>query len=387
MILMDELINKLKLQNMNFDFQDNNGSVEIILHSDKLEDINKVIGLIKETNSNVNKVVVDLPVDAPSFGMDYLQGIVDQSIVAFRSINGIVNFSIDDLIKLENLMDIMVKDIRESDLSPYEKYIAVYDIVRSFKKYRYYEDSRKKDREIPDQSRNVYLLLMNEWIVCAGYSQLLNSLLTRIGIPSIEWAVSYETHARSYVHIKDDKYHIDGFYMCDPTWDQSQEDIILKPGVLMNMTLEQSSLLDPMLEKGVKLLETDPLKMIEYLRKPDKRTELMQIIASLDAEFFHSIEEEFNFYGLNPVYDPNFMDGLVPKNEYAFASKICEYFSNKIDSHISTDVQAKAIVRVQEFINGEKYSDEEFERQCHICLENIEMAREEYLESQSKKRN
>lgn len=384
---MDELINKLKLQNMNFDFQDNNGSVEIILHSDKLEDINKVIGLIKETNSNVNKVVVDLPVDAPSFGMDYLQGIVDQSIVVFRSRKGIVNFSIDDLIKLENLMDIMVKDIRESDLSPYEKYIAIYDIVRSFKEYRFYEDSRKKDREAPDQSRNVYLLLINEWIVCAGYSQLLNSLLTRIGIPSIEWVVSYETHARNYVHIKDDKYHIDGFYMCDPTWDQAQEDIILKPGILMNMTLEQSSVLDPTLEKGAKLLGADPFQMIEYLRKPDKRAEIMRIIASLDAEFFRSVEEEFNSYGLNPVYDPNFFNGIVPKNEYMFADKICEYLRSKVSSHIGKDVQAKAMVCVQEFINGEKYSDEEFERQCHICAENIDLARDEYLDRHSKKRN
>ena len=33
------------------------------------------------------------------------------------------------------MLDLMIKDIKDSDYSPFEKYVAVYNIVKKFKKY------------------------------------------------------------------------------------------------------------------------------------------------------------------------------------------------------------------------------------------------------------
>ena len=383
---MEELIHTLKLQNIECEFKEENGISAIIVHSHKLEDINRVIDLVKETNSNIDQILVDLPTSKPAFGMDYLKNISDASITYFCSRDGITKFSVADLMKLENLLDLMVKDIKESDLSPYEKYIAVYNIVRSFKQYQYYENSETKDHEVPDQSRNIYLILMNEWIVCVGYSQLLNELLKKVDISSIHWIVDHRKHLRSYVHIQDEKYNIDGFYMCDPTWDRTQEDIILKPGVHMNMTLEQSHRLCPDLDIDDRLLSSDPFDMLSYLKNDANRAKLKYIISSLDPEYFLSIEEDFNSFGLNPVYDPDFMMGLVPKTEYCFAQKLCYYMDDRFGKPIDGKVQAQASVRVQEFINGEKYSEEEFHKRCLECMENLEMAIENYQQNYQGKR-
>ena len=129
--------------------------------------------------------------------------------------------------KLENL----VSNIKNSELSPFEKYIAVYNIVKNIKPY-------KENTENAEESRYLRYILDNEYIVCVGYAKLLIELLDKVGINACEYSVSVDTsydkgftleekvvdlagHARVIVNIDDDKYKIHGLYLSDPTWDNN----------------------------------------------------------------------------------------------------------------------------------------------------------------------
>lgn len=144
-------------------------------------------------------------------------------------------YNIEEYIKEEEIIEKMVGPIRDSNLSPFEKYLAVYDIVKKFKIY--------KDNETDSQaSRNLKSILKdnNEYIVCLGYAKLLRELLNRIGIPNMclgakvdksykkgftmeNITINYNGHARNLVKIDDDKYDIHGYYLTDATWDNHPE--------------------------------------------------------------------------------------------------------------------------------------------------------------------
>ncbi len=120
------------------------------------------------------------------------------------------------------------------DLSPLERYLYAYNVVKKFKEYKESEEDRSS-------ARNIYEILDNDYMVCVGYSALLRDLLTKLGIESREYHADLElslskipldatvipddieeehgAHARVEVHIVDPKYGIDAYYIGDPTWD------------------------------------------------------------------------------------------------------------------------------------------------------------------------
>ncbi len=137
-------------------------------------------------------------------------------------------------ISSEEILENMVKGAE--GLSPLEKYLYVYNIVKQYKEYNENEEDK-------GASRDLYQILQNEYMVCVGFSTMLVDLCTRVGIPacSISTAVdvSYDKsdagkeqleipkpmekgyHARTQVYIKDPKYKIDGYYLADATWDNN----------------------------------------------------------------------------------------------------------------------------------------------------------------------
>ena len=135
-------------------------------------------------------------------------------------------YQIKDFLRYETTLYDILKPTKT--ISPFEKYIYIYNVVKQFKTY--------KENEIDQESaRDLYSILDNEYMVCVSYKALLMDLLNKVGINSIERSVSVDTsydntspdeievssrsdHARAYVNIVDPKYKIDGFYITDPTW-------------------------------------------------------------------------------------------------------------------------------------------------------------------------
>lgn len=145
----------------------------------------------------------------------------------------ILPYKIDELKKEDQLLDLMIADIKNSNFSLFEKYIAAYNIVKKFKKYL--ENNNDKT-----ESRYVRKFLNNDYMVCLGYANLLRELLERLGITSYSYGVSADTsyddgftleekpielvdHARVIININDPKYNIYGIYVVDPTWDNDLE--------------------------------------------------------------------------------------------------------------------------------------------------------------------
>lgn len=135
------------------------------------------------------------------------------------------NCSLKDYIVMDEILTSYKMAIEAHGYSPLEKLIYAYDIVKNVD-YKELIDDKPK-------TRNLHDVILGGEIVCVGYSNLLNGLLTKLGIPATESSVSVyrspekeEGHQRSVIYLKDSKYGIDGLFICDPTWDaKSTKDI------------------------------------------------------------------------------------------------------------------------------------------------------------------
>ena len=136
-------------------------------------------------------------------------------------------YTFKSYIKEEKLLNNLVLPIKKQNLSPLEKYLAVYNIVKNYKPYKIYEKHEKDFRK----SACLKYILKNEYIVCTGFTTLLVTLCDRGGIKVNEIGVDIDEkkgdgvlhHSRCIVSIDDDKYNVHGLYMADPTWDNDSE--------------------------------------------------------------------------------------------------------------------------------------------------------------------
>ena len=135
---------------------------------------------------------------------------VEQALIASRKINNIVE-------------EINSTNLNGTPLSPFEKFILA---------YRYVADRIYKEVDAGDdlsKSRSVISVLNGDKIVCAGYANLLSTILNRLGIPCTTQCMitfdenlkAYGNHATCLVRITDPKYNIDGIYFSDPTADRT----------------------------------------------------------------------------------------------------------------------------------------------------------------------
>lgn len=142
-------------------------------------------------------------------------------------------YKLDEYLKEEKKLESMVSRIRNSDLSPLEKYLAVYDIVKKYKPYKENDNNHNESRKLK------YILDdSNPYIVCVGFTKLLTELLNRVNVPSKYISVMIDTsyekgftetdtplenvgHARNLIKLDDDKYNIHGYYLADSTFDNN----------------------------------------------------------------------------------------------------------------------------------------------------------------------
>ena len=158
----------------------------------------------------------------------------------YNNINLLVNndfydYPIEEYLKEEKVLNLMVNNINDSNCTPFEKYIAVYNIVKNFKPY-----NEEKEGENPELSRNIKFILNGDYMVCVGFSKLFRELLDKVGIEASIYNtsvdISYDDgftledipinnviHSRVLVNLVDEKYDINGYYISDPTWDNDKE--------------------------------------------------------------------------------------------------------------------------------------------------------------------
>lgn len=148
----------------------------------------------------------------------------DNVFFDLRLMHDEVTVKAKDINEKSKIMKLIVNEVDSLELSPLEKYMYLYNIVKLYKEYNE-EDKTKLDSAF--LSRHTIFTLFNEYMVCCGYARFLTDLVTELDDPNLKVA-PYSCdfpkggaigHERCIVNIRDEKYGVFGMYISDPTWD------------------------------------------------------------------------------------------------------------------------------------------------------------------------
>ncbi len=187
-----------------FDF-DMKEIVDYVQKNPALKSKKVIVTDILELNSEVISTVKSL------FGED-------TSYIYFNVVGNDSAISFQEYVDFINCIDNMVLEVERFDLSPLEKIMYVYDMVRN----RVYQ--REDENESMTVSRNLSSALLGDKIVCLGYARIFMILLEKLGIKSNlsildDVKDSVEGHVRNEIYVQDEKYGVNGVYYFDSTWD------------------------------------------------------------------------------------------------------------------------------------------------------------------------
>lgn len=131
--------------------------------------------------------------------------------------------SIDDFINMRNHINKMVSELKNFELSPLEKVLYVYDIIKDF-----YIINHKymKEKKV---SRLIHRIFKVNELNCQAYAALYSEILRELKIEATDFNLysplveelflTSDNHARTMIHLVDNKYKIDGLFSTDVVWD------------------------------------------------------------------------------------------------------------------------------------------------------------------------
>ena len=131
--------------------------------------------------------------------------------------------SLDDFIKMRNKINLFVTNVKKYELSPLEKTLYIYDMVKDF-----YIVNHKymKDKKV---SRYLHRIFKNNQLNCQAYSALFSQILREVKIHSSDYTLysplveeiflTKDNHSRTIIYLNDKKYNINGLFNADVIWD------------------------------------------------------------------------------------------------------------------------------------------------------------------------
>lgn len=342
---------------------------------------------ILRTNGKNNKITYNLK-NKKVFNNELFKRNINSDNV-FINI-GLKTFPLSEYIEYEKMLYSFVEPAQK--LSPLEKYIYAYDIVKKFKEYK----EQKKDKM---KSREIYSILNNNYMVCVGYSELLGDLLDKLEIDNSVYSVevgmqpykaesqlkkkygvswlgmdknerykliceqknyipeSFAGHSRRLVHLEDEKYGINGVYFSDPTWDNdlendsynyllmtSEEVLTSNKKFKFSKTANELFLISSIKEFNDKLNvilnRTNDFSLI--LRN------LLNIIEKIDNNFYNSLYQRYKFiqkkeYKVDNIYN-------IPQPIIDCLYDIASYITNNINNPVDGKTILEAVKNVYDDI-------------------------------------
>lgn len=353
-IYLNEKITKEEIENLKYL---TNNKTKIIIEEENIEDAIVITTRLKELGKE-NHVVIDInnkELVTPKIlsNTNYLNGYTDIRI-------GLDIIPIKEYLRLEKILYQMVEPA--CNLSPFERYIYAYNVVKQYKQYKENEKNKSASREL-------YAILENEYMVCVGYSHMLEDLLNKSGIKSIYRSmgvddsydkkdekevvkINWNGHARRLVYINDPKYGIDGFYVADPTWDNDLKNDLYNHLLLTNEeeteTKRYNFLSTSVYSSSIELMNIQSIeefyqKINFYLdRNPESNlkdfiSNAIDDIRKLDNNFMKKLEEKY----------PEIQDFFNPwPNEKEILYEIGEYLLTKVNKPVSGQTIMSAVSEV-----------------------------------------
>ena len=157
-----------------------NKNTKIFLDFDDYDYLFKIIDLVEKNNGN-NSYCIQVE-DKEKFNKYVFEHNINTKNVRVET-NTFDDVSLDEYLNFEKLLYQIVEPAR--GLSNFEKYLYAYNITKQFKTY-------KENKNDLDQSRNLYNILTNEYMVCVGYSNMLGDLLNKLGIPNMKLSIDVD---------------------------------------------------------------------------------------------------------------------------------------------------------------------------------------------------
>lgn len=358
---LQDALSEEELENFKYIHKD----VVIKISGETVFDLEKICNKLKEFNKT-NKIKIEVK-DKEEFNKFILSRNIDYKNIDI-SFNSLDSLFLDTYIKLEKTLYQFIEPAKY--LSPFEKYIYVYNITKKFKEYK------ESDIE-PFAARNLYSVLRSEYIVCVGFSNLFGDLLDKLGIKNMYLSNGVDTsyddinkledfeesnkvavrsgHARRYIYLVDEKYDIDGFYIADPTWDNDLKEDYYNHLIMTDREAsctKRYSFIDK--KERLELFNVNSLEefyeKINFYIKKDQ-------IKKYCAPFL--VEDIIN--NIKPL-DPIFINNLYKKynivDKYSYPddlSNIIFDLGNYIVSHVNKNVSGDTIMKAVEVIYRHSY--------------------------------
>lgn len=253
------------------------------------------------------------------------------------------DFSVKQAITASRKINNIVKSINETNingepLSPFEKFILAYRYVTD----RIYKEV--DDGEDLSKSRSLISVLNGDKIVCAGYANLLATILDRLGIPCTTQCMvifdenlkAYGNHATCLVRMVDPKYNIDGIYFSDPTADRTLKHSLDYGSTSFNSALLNVNSVHKFFRKPIRLnmglLGSTPTTIKEVDRSA---LEIQPVLSTLFPEKFGGkpqgviIREDIN-RGLKERNIDQIMEDLISNISVDSVNKIALETANRL---------------------------------------------------------
>lgn len=239
--LFEDIVNNnVKFDNFEmFKININNSIVEVIIDNNditldfdryNINNIKLIYEFFKSKKYNIDGVffkVMDNVKHLRYYDLDYdfLDKLFSETNINIKiSKEEVINYS--QYKTFAKNIKIYKEKIKNSDMSPVEKLLFAYDILKTFK----YKETTSNDLS---NSRVSYKVFNTGEIVCAGYTAILNEILSdmddNLNVSDFfvrcldkdnKWV---ESHSRSMVRIDDEKYNIHGIFALDVTWDSMND--------------------------------------------------------------------------------------------------------------------------------------------------------------------
>lgn len=342
----------------------------IHIHADDL-DISEVIKIVNRINNLGNRVQIKIDLkDKEVFNSCEI--FTDEKYENMDIIINDTNFL--DYKRYESILYSFIKDVNDTEYSPFEKYIYAYNITKRFKEYKENDEDRTK-------ARNIYDILFNEYMVCVGYAKMLNDLLRKMGFESKEIPGDlyireneedvYKSagHARTYIHIEDPKYGISGYYIADPTWDNDIENDYYNHLAMTSIeATRQKNLsgnaikydnisvrelfyidsLDEFYEK-VNYIINNKINNNYEIHKIYKSIihDILQELKLIDKSMYDKFISKYSQSGENPFLDSN-KDITIEYNQFV---QIISDLGNYIVSKVNNPISGKSIIDAAMVVN------------------------------------